>query len=302
MASMTPVEYRQRYLSIPVVAGGQSRTVRVEIYRIGEPDAAKSTLWSHLKDHFRVNKKRDPGYRLTLRVNNTDESFFSETDLLRRVVNPYYGKGSPEDCQITLEVAVVLGLTTIDRVQDYANAHIGLDCNGFVGNYIWHERQGHAWNTWPGDGDTDPGPSSNIAWIWNWVKRNGREIKTVDEMTPSKMYVLAMLDSSLKIIPGGPNSPSGHICITEPNRFMARSFTFDTMGFLDLGLAKKGAYGHPAYWTIESTGPEMKVGLKESWYAIRTHERTKGSPVPGVFNVFRGSKSTSLKFRIAELR
>jgi hypothetical protein len=298
---MTPVEYRERYLSIPVVAGGQSRVVRVEIYRIGEPDAAKSTLWSHLKDHFRVNKKKDPAYKLTLRVNNTDESFSSETELLRRVVNPYYGKGSPEDCQITLELAVLLGLTTIDRVQDYANKHIGLDCNGFVGNYIWHVYRGHAWNTWPADGDQDPGPSSNIASIWNWAKRTGREIKTVDEMIASRMYVLAMLDNGLAIIPGGPNSRSGHICITEPNKFMARSFVFDTMGFLDLGLAKKGAYGHPAYWAIESTGPEMTVGLRESWYAIRAHERAHGSPVPGVFNVFRGSKSTSLKFRIAEL-
>jgi hypothetical protein len=299
---MTPVQYRERYLSIPVAGGGQSRTVRVEIYRIGEPDAAKGTLWSHLKEHFRVNKKKDPAYKLKLRVNNADESFSSETDLLRRVVNPYYGKGSPEDCQIALEVAVVLGLTTIDRVQDYANAHIGLDCNGFVGNYIWHVYQGHAWNTWPSDGDDDPGPSTNIASIWNWVKRKGREIKAVDEMIASRMYVLAMLDDRFKIIPGGPHSRSGHICITEPNRFMAQSFVFNTMGFLDLGLAKKGAYGHPAYWAVESTGPEMKVGLTETWYAIRPHKGTNERPVPGVFNVFRGSKGTSLKFRIAELR
>src|SRR5688500_4815938 len=175
---VTPLEYAERYRSTPVTANGQTRNVRVEIYRIGAPDAEQGSLWQKVKEHFVANKKKDANYRLRLQVNGTEQEFTSHDQLLRRVVNPYYGKGSPEDCQITLELAVLLGRTSIDRVQDYANKHIGLDCNGFVGNYIWHVHQGHGWDTWPaGDAaNTEAYPSADIAQIMNWTKKNGREI------------------------------------------------------------------------------------------------------------------------------
>src|SRR6266513_6451158 len=277
---MTPAQYANCYRTISVHANGQTRDhIRVEIYRIGKPDPEQGTLWQKLKDHFRLEKQKDPNFRLRLRVNSNDEEFSSENELLRRVVNPYWGKGSPEDCQITLEVAVILGVTSIDRVQDYANKHIGLDCNGFVGNYIWHVLQKNPWNTFPTD-DHQPGPSANIERIMHWAKTHGREIKTVQDMSSSKMHVLGMVDGALKIMPGGPKSASGHIVITEPNLYTAHSFVFDSFGGLDLGLAKKGAYGHPAYWAVESTGPEHKVGLHESWYAIRPCKNAKGDEIP----------------------
>jgi hypothetical protein len=299
---MTPSEYAERYRTLSIHSNGQVRNnVRVEIYRIGKPDPEQSSLWQKVKDHFRKAKQKDPAYKLHLRVNSADEEFSSHTELLRRVVNPYWGKGSPEDCQITLELAVLLGETTIERVQDYANKHIGLDCNGFVGNYIWHVHQGNPWNSWPTDDSVQPGPSMNIASLLDWTKNKGAEIKSVSEMTSNRSYVLAMVNANLKVIPGGPNSPSGHICITEPNKFMPQSFVFNSMGFYDLNMAKKNAYGHPAYWTIESTGPENQVGLRESWYAFRPAKNGKGGDIPGVFDLFRGSKGQSLKFRVAAL-
>ena len=301
---VTPLEYAEHYRNISVHANGQTRDkVRVEIYRIGKPDAEQGTLWQKLKEHFALNKKKDPNYRLRLRVGAADEEFLSADQLLRRVVNPYWGKGSPEDCQITLEVAVLLGRTSLDRAKDYANSHLGLDCNGFVGNYIWHVHQGHAWNTWPegADEQKQPYPSANIASIMDWAKTAGREITDISEMRPAKMYVLAMVGTNHRVIPGGPGGPHGHIVITEPNRFMERSFVHDSLGFYDLGLAKKDAYGHPAYYAIESTGPEHQVGLRDSWYAFRPLKDTKGNEIPAVFNVLRGSKGQALKVRIAEL-
>lgn len=300
---VTPVEYAERYRSIPVQAAGQTRNTRVEIYRIGKPDAEQGTLWGKVKDHFTVNKKKDANYRLRLRVNAAEEEFASADELLRRVVNPFWGKGSPEDCQIALELAVITARTGIDGVQDYANKHIGLDCNGFVGNYIWHVHQGHAWNTWPAkaDEDKEPYPSASIASIMSWAKKAGREITAVSDMLAGKMYVMGLVDDYNKVIPGGPNGPSGHIVITEPNRFMERSFVHDTMGFYDLRWAKKDAYGHPAFYVVESTGPEMQVGLKDSWYAIRPLKKANGDEVPAVFSVFRGAKGKAMKVRIAEL-
>jgi len=63
-------------------------------------------------------------------------------------------------------------------------------------------------------------------------------------------------------------------------------------------MAKKDAYGHPAYWAVESTGPEMRVGLRESWYAIRVLRDKKKVPIPGIFDVYRGSKAAALNFKI----
>jgi hypothetical protein len=300
---VTPVEYAERYRNVSVQAGGQTRNVRVEIYRIGKPDAEQGSLWSKLKDHFAVNKKKDPNFRLRLNVNGVEQEFASADPLLRRVVNPFWGKGSPEDCQIALEVAVLTGRTGIDRVQDYANKHIGLDCNGFVGNYIWHVHQGHAWDTWPAkdDEDKEPYPSANIASIMNWTKKAGREITAISDMHAGKMYVMALVGDDHKVVPGGPSGPSGHIVITEPGKFMERSFVHDTMGFYDLRMAKKDAYGHPAFYVVESTGPEMQVGLRDSWYAMRPLKKANGDEVPAVFSVFRGVKGKAMKVRIAEL-
>jgi hypothetical protein len=291
----TPVEYAERYRNVPVVVDGQRRSVRVETYRKGKPDTEQGSLWHDLKQHFAQKKKTDASYRLRVRVESTDIDFSSPDDMMRRVVNPFWGKGSPEDCQVTLEVAVMLGRTSIDAVQRYADSHIGLDCNGFVGNYIWHIHQQNAWNTWPGD--AEPGPSMNIESLLSWVKRNGREITTISEMSSSKMYMLAEVDdSTLRVIPGG-GGRDGHCVITEPQRFMQHSFVVDSFAGLDLRAAERGAYDNPAYWAVESTG---RLGLRESWYAFQAVQR-RSVDVPGVFQVFRGSKGTSMRVRVAEL-
>ncbi|MCC7343068.1 MAG: hypothetical protein IT170_18440 [Bryobacterales bacterium] len=82
---------------------------------------------------------------------------------------------------------------------------------------------------------------------------------------------------------------------------MPKSFTWDSMGFYDLTMAQKNAYGHPALWAVESTGPEMLVGLKESWYAIREWKGAGNKPVPGVFDVYRGSKGSAWRCRIVPM-
>jgi hypothetical protein len=261
-------------------------------------------LQQKLNEHFAHNKKSNPSYQLQLRVNGVDQRFESADRLFRRLINPFYGKGSPEDCQVALQLAVLLGRTKIEQVQSYADTYLGLDCNGFVGNYIWHVHQGNAWNTWPAKSDEhkQPFPSASIDGIMSWARKPpGREIKAVSDMSLMMIYVMAEVDAHFHIVGGGPHSLPGHIVLTEPGRFMQHSFIHDTMGFYDLGLAKNDAYGHPAYYAVESTGPAYQVGLKDSWYAIRPLKNAKGHDIPGVFSVFRGSKGQALNFRIAEL-
>jgi len=60
-----------------------------------------------------------------------------------RILQPFQGKGSPEEIEMVLKLAVGCGLLTptLDEMQRYCNENIGLDCNGFVGN--WVRAEGH---------------------------------------------------------------------------------------------------------------------------------------------------------------
>jgi hypothetical protein len=265
--------------------------VNLDKYRLGTPHAAQGKLWSKLKDHFRKNQQRDKKYTLPLVVNGKLHPFASTDELLRRVVSPYYGKGSPEDCQITLQIAVLLGETSKGQLQKYSDDYLGLDCNGFVGNYMWHEWAPPA--PWNQDAQRDdPGPSSLISSLLKF----GTEIKTIDEIRPEKIHIFGLVDSAFKVVPGG-SARIGHLMITEPSRFM-KSYAFNSFGGLDLRLGKQGVYQSPAYWTVESTG---QLGLVESWYAIQQVKGHRGRDVPGVFRVFRGSKGEFMNVRIAAL-
>jgi hypothetical protein len=289
----TAVEYAERYLQLTVPFDDGSVTVRVDRYHIGSPDAEQGKLWQDLKDHFRKEQGKNAAYRLKLRVNAEFPEFSSANEMLHRAVNPFWGKGSPEDCQIVLQLAVLFGRATKANLQSYCDDHLGLDCNGFVGNYLFRAFNGA--NDWRSDpAENAIGPSALIDMI---MRNSGVAVATVEEMRSSRMYMLAEVDSANKIMPGGPGNPPGHIVVTEPGRYMAQSFVFDSFGGLDLEMARQDAYGHPAYWGVEATGGQ---GLIQSWYVIKPLiQGTKN--VPGVFRVFRGSKGRNLNFRIRAL-
>jgi hypothetical protein len=176
--------------------------------------------------------------------------------MLHRVVNPFFGKGSPEDCQIVLQLAVLLErVGSKMELQTYADAHLGLDCNVFVGNYLFHILHGNSWRL--DAHDDGVGPSTTITQIMS--RAGGSVIHAVDEMVASRMYVLAEVDAQDHIIPGGPTTTPGHIVITEPGRYMPQFMT------MDLTVADRGALMAPAFWGAESTGG---IGLIQSWYAV----------------------------------
>jgi hypothetical protein len=70
------------------------------------------------------------------------EKQFIDFALLARYA--FAGKGSPEACQIVLQLADGWGLLK-DGPQKYADRALGLGSNGFAANYAWHERSGKAW-------------------------------------------------------------------------------------------------------------------------------------------------------------
>jgi hypothetical protein len=161
----------------------------------------------------------------------------------------FLGKGSPEHCQIVLQLADHWKLA--HDLQTYADDYLGLDCNGFVGNYLWHSKRTNGW-TKLGLGNHDLGPDALISGFFD----NKKLVESWEAIDSSKSYVMGMVDTSGNIIPGGKGLASaGHLVITEPNRREDRRRIDGSSSF--------------ALWVVESTAGHAP-GLWESWYSSRS--------------------------------
>jgi hypothetical protein len=194
----------------------------------------------------------------------------------------FSGKGSPEACQIVLQLAGQWGLAP-DGLQKYADQALGLDCNGFVGNYLWHEKRGNPW-TDLGVGNHDLGPDAFIDELCK-----GKGLTKWDDIHPSQMYVLGMVDSSGQVMRGGPAAnegdsapPPGHIVITEPGR-------------LRPAMTVAGKAVPTAIRVVESTAAHTP-GLWESWYSFAGVSH-------GIFTLNREdmARSKQLNFKIVQV-
>ena len=292
MGFLSPVIYAQRYWGLDVPLADGPFRVNVHQYRLRNPDPEKDALFGALREHFKKNQKGDAAWKLRLTVNGEPADFASTGDMLHRVINPFFGKGSPEDCQIVLQLAVLLRNKTKADLQRYCDEYLGLDCNGFVGNFLFRVRKANGWRVDAPDGAA--GPSDTITQIMD--NSGGVRVHTDEELVANRTYVLGEVDSSYRIIPGGLNADEGHIVITEPGRVMGSgSGTYEPT--MNLDGKDAGAIGKLAFWGVESTGG---LGLVQSWYAI-SQLRVGGKDVDGVFRCFRGCKRQYLNFRIVAL-
>ena len=291
---MTPGEYAARYLPIQVPGPAEALPINVERYHNGAPTAAQQALWSALGDHFRVNQKRNSGYRLRLIVNRMPLEIASREEIRMSAVRPFWGKGSPEDCQVVLQLATLLRLTTPERLQAWTNANLGLDCNGFVGNYLFHVVLKADWLA--NAGKKQPGPSSLITSLFKWAAGEKEEnaLDDLSKLDAQRIHILAKVDDDGKVMPGGPGNPHGHIAITEPGQFMKQSFVSNSMGGLDLKTALQGMYNKPAVRTVESAGPVKGVG--QNWLVF-TEQLTPKT----VFEVRRDNIRKASRMKIAPI-
>src|SRR5262249_25752292 len=124
---MTPWEYALRYLPVQVPGSTQTYPIDISRYHLGTPTAAKDHILGAMTDHFASNKRKNADYRLTLRVNEVPVEFVSRDELIPSL-NAFWGKGSPEDCQIVLQLALMLGNIKPSQLQNWADANLGLDC------------------------------------------------------------------------------------------------------------------------------------------------------------------------------
>ncbi len=216
---MTPWGYAQRYLSVsvPTPAGDVPVQIRRYLETTGEPPTdAKDNLWSGTKEYLDALRRQSAGARLTLQVNGEQVSLGDREEFRDSLLMPFYGKGSPESCLIVLQLAMIVLKVKPTELQDWADKHLGLDCNGFVGNYLWHQVMfNHPWRAKPGEGP--PGPKAQINEIFKWVAgpHEDNAIDDESQITLNERHVIARVDGTGQVIKGGPNSAAGHIAITQ---------------------------------------------------------------------------------------
>jgi len=304
------VEYYFRFHNITVPSadgtGDLATSITVDRYRLGAGQAfvdERYRLAKKIEKDLRIRRQSDPNYSIRVRVSTTggnEEREFSSfgttgNDALWALIRyPYVGKGSPEAIQAALQLAAVdlpgsPAIVTPDNCQSYSDKWFGLDCNGFVGNYLRHEYLSIPWwdvNTTEGEIE----PNDLISDIWN--KFTGTVRNSSAEIDYNDLNLLVMVDQSGKIIPGG-SGPSGHIAISGPGDGA-------TIDGLKGKLPRAGDDGVPAICVVESTGAieeaDGKTGLARSYYAYVDHPH-----LPAVFRMHRGLNGGLISVRVKGL-
>jgi len=165
----------------------------------------------------------------------------------------FAGKGSPEACQAVLRLANHWNLAP--DVQAYADVALGLDCNGFVGNYLWHGQKGNPWMDL-GGGDHDLGPDSPIrSGYFDHYKSH--LLSHWESLDTAKMYIMMEVGKDGQVINGGDAADAGHIVITQPGQRQERPGKGGKMSF--------------AVRVVESTASHSP-GLWESWYTCVSYD------------------------------
>jgi hypothetical protein len=278
---VTPREFKARYTNLRVKrTNGTVETVRVNKYVLnhskflnpGAMEAFKKQYFSRRIDtdltiytatgEVKVqlelteaeNKWEKKGVPMRFEVDNKNgETAISTHDIDWGgfAVYCFLGKGAPEHCQIVLQLADHWGLAP-NGLQAYADSALGLDCNGFVGNYLWHGKKGKPWSK-AGFKDLN-GPDSLITNFFTGSKFVNRW----EDIHPSNIYILGMVNKAGQIVPGGAGPDSaGHIMITQPGE--SSRGHFDTYS--------------PRLWVVESTAGAVRPGLTEGWYECLEYDK-----------------------------
>jgi hypothetical protein len=226
---MSPKDYAARYLNLQVPVVQDDKVTRWQSVRLDQyvlvvkinpttwdddhpnNQAAFDKLLTKLWDHFgRANDKK-----ATLMVHfqlaaggRQHEEFTTWQDLWYYARKAFEGKCSPEEAAITLQLADRFGLLQGGDLQAYCDKYLGLDCNGFVGNYLVHGYRGGDWDAEP------PGTDYLANKQINTIVRAGAPINKIDDLVAASMYMVALVDGNGNVVPGG-GSPAGHIFITN---------------------------------------------------------------------------------------
>ncbi len=308
---MTPSIYAAHYLPVVVPAYGTDPPVSVKIsrYRLYNGDAdsrardrEKDNLLGALGRHLATNQKQDKDYSLELSINGKPYEITDANQVNIHAWRPFLGKGSPEECELVLTLALLVYGKRPGELQKWADTNLGLDCNGFVGNYVFHEWMGNDWDAAPPHDNPKPpkersdlnGPSANIETLFHSLASGPHEehaIKDIDELRWDTMYLVARVDPSTGSVIGGspvrPHGRYGHIAITESGP-LVKPYTSNSRGQCNPTIKQLDMCDRIAIQTVESGGPVNGVGV--NWMVFTGQH----SGIPKVFVVNRDK--TDLRF------
>ncbi len=316
MATTTPLQYAKNYwdMQVPIVDDATEKvkewvTVRVDSYRLKADEVAMKDFMSKARPRLdQKDGRQKVSESLTVFVKTSQgvaetKIYADRFALAANAKDPFYGKGSPEDVQVTLQLAVRFGVIqpTKQAIEAHCDIdHLGLDCNGFVGNYIRHGLQKATWHVDPTETDSSINANSSI----NAIMTHCKPVVSVEEIvrSPGRVYVLALVDAATGRIRDYADSPVGHIMITEPGPIAYRPWKVWTGGFGGVNYNNV-----PALRVVEATGKLDMVsslkrsgfeGLVSSEYLILAEDKRRQFTI---FSVHRGSKAKTVHVRIASV-
>jgi hypothetical protein len=283
---MNPVEYANLYWNLKVNVGpNHSVKVPVTRYQSGkEASPGKDPLYSKLKQFFHEKKKADPNWIWHPDIPRDlfpwvgQFGFFNIDQMIHGLVRAYCGKGTPEWLSFAMHCAVKFKLTTPESLPAYAATNLGIDCSGFVGNYILHGFLPlHGFYMQSKSGQTSRGPSSLITAL-----ACPPYLKRMDEFQTSSTYVLGMIAKDGHM-PAG-NGDTGHVMVTVPNS------NKPSPAFV--GSHKTG----PDSYTVSVVESRGKVGLGEpSDYTFLSVDKDSN------FLVYRGGSKSTMRVKVTKL-
>ncbi len=256
----TPTGYKKRYetLQIPLKTGAPA-SVSVTKYRAtfmgtGAMAVNKTAMDAFEGKFFDLAKKGfgsdlalkiDSGSGLADLTSEDGKKLYTPDyhNALRALKGVFQGKGSPELCQIVLQLAAQWKLAGADQasLQTYADDALGLDCNGFAGNFIWHVTDKKDWTDH--GFDASEGPNSKI----NVYQGKNAAITRWEDVSAGPYLFLRTNEQGAVL--DGQGEDIGHIAITEPQKFRPKN-----------GSTPRGVF------VVESSA--SMGGLNESWYSL----------------------------------
>lgn len=164
---------------------------------------------------------------------------------------PFVGKGAPEHCQIVLQLARHWNILD-GSLQAYADRNMGLDCNGFVGNCIFHGMEGKPW--YELGLDAIEGPDTTIDGYFEDKYAKKGFVASWEQMDGGSTYILGRINpKTLRIVKSVDAEGVGHITISEP------------------GTIERCSKGRIRI--VESTGSH-NPGLTDSYYTLLANDTT----------------------------
>jgi len=179
----------------------------VSRYRLGHESYSRK-FWDEIKGNF----KTPVSVKVNTIAGHERDVRLSSAQAWNHFYHPFVGKGSPEQVQVAIQLLYRFKKTVFTPSEFVSKGFIGLDCNGFVGNFIQRVVMGQDWLTQ--NNDKDPGPTTYMS---DLLDRQGRanQVKDADGLELDEVYLLGMCRPDGSIIDPSKGA-YGHIMITEP--------------------------------------------------------------------------------------